>query len=254
MDVVTCSGLNKKFYYYQHQPRSLRDIFITLLHPKKKLRALEEWYALRSIDLTVARGETIAFVGHNGSGKSTLLKIIAGIYRATSGRVEVQGKVAPLLELGVGFHPDLTGKENVYLYASILGLRKREVDRLYGQMVEFADLEKFMGTPVKYYSSGMYARLGFSVAVFVNPDILLIDEVLSVGDVSFRSRCDEKIKEFQNRGKTILLVSHDLDTVAKTCTRAAWLAGGRMAMVGNVAEVIKGYQAGVTVAEDVPSI
>src|SRR5262249_27991972 len=151
----------------------------------------EEWYALKGLDLEVRQGETVAFIGQNGSGKSTLLKLIAGIYEPTAGQIEVHGKVAPLLELGVGFHPDLTGRENVYLYASILGLRKREVDQLYPQMIEFADLEKFMDTPVKYYSSGMYARLGFSVAVFVDPDILLIDEVLAVGDEFFRNRCEE---------------------------------------------------------------
>lgn len=254
MIVLRCTDVYKKFYYYQHQPRSLREMFIAMLHPKQKIGALEEWYALKGFDLEVAQGESVAFVGHNGSGKSTLLKLIAGIYMPTAGQIEVHGKVAPLLDVGVGFHPDLTGRENVYLYASILGLRKREVDQLYPQMIEFAELEKFIDIPVKYYSSGMYARLGFSVAVFVDPEILLIDEVLAVGDESFRTRCEDKIKDFQNRGKTILLVSHDLAAVEKMCDRAVWLEGGRMVLTGKAADVIKGYRASLGVTAGVQSV
>jgi len=254
MVVIQCIDVYKKFYYYQHQPRSLREMFITLLHPRRKLKSADEWFALRDFNLTVRRGEMIGFVGHNGSGKSTLLKLIAGIYPPTSGTVEVHGSVAPILELGVGFHWDLTGRENVYLYASILGLRRHEVDRLYPRMVEFAEMEEFMSVPIKYYSSGMYARLGFAVAVFIDPDILVLDEVLAVGDVGFRQRCEEKMREFRDRGKTILLVSHDLAVVERDCARTFWLERGRVMAAGKTSEVMKGYKASMGLVQNVPSV
>lgn len=193
----------------------------------------EEFNALSDISLNLSAGHTIGLIGHNGSGKSTLLKIIGGIIEPSSGQVRRRGRVAALLELGAGFHPDLTGRENIYMNAAILGMTKRDTDNKFDEIVEFSGIKAFIDTQVKFYSSGMYVRLGFAVAVHTNPDILLVDEVLTVGDEAFQRKCLEKIQEFQSDGRTIILVTHNLSQVVDMCDRAILLDHGHVVMDGN---------------------
>lgn len=203
-------------------------------------------WALRDVDLDLYAGETLGIIGPNGAGKTTALKLIAQITRPTSGCVTVRGRVSSLIELGAGFHPDLTGRENVYLNGAILGLRHRELDRLFNQIVTFAELERFIDTPVKRYSSGMYARLGFAVAAHVSPDILLVDEVLSVGDAAFQKRCYEKVWELvHHEGRLVIMVSHGFGYIRALCNRVLWLANGQVQMVGVPDDVIRAYESSV---------
>ena len=207
----------------------------------KALKPDEVVSALQDINLRVEKGQTFGVIGENGSGKSTLLKVVAGIAKPTQGRVTTEGKISALIELGAGFHPEITGRENVYINGIMLGLTKKEISAKFDEIVEFAELEDFIDAPVKTYSSGMYMRLGFAIAINVNPDILLIDEVLAVGDASFVPKCLDRIDDFRRRGKTILFVSHDLGTVNKICDRAAWLKGGRIQAIGEAKRVIDAY-------------
>lgn len=202
----------------------------------------EQFWALRDVNLEIASGHTIGLIGPNGSGKSTLLQMITGIITSTTGYVERTGRVAALLNLGAGFHPDLTGRENVYLNASILGLTRKEIDQHFEAIVAFSEIEKFIDTPVKFYSSGMYVRLAFAVAVHVDPDILIIDEVLSVGDEAFQRKCRDRIKLFQDQGKTIVLVTHSLDQVEKWCDRAILLIKGDVVAEGNPKDVVARFR------------
>ena len=204
------------------------------------------FYALRDVTFAIPRGETAGIIGRNGSGKSTLLRLIAGVMVPTEGIADVHGRVSPLIELGAGFHPDLTGRENVYLNASILGASSREIRERFDDIVDFAELREFIDTPVKRYSSGMFMRLGFSVAVHCDPDILLVDEVLSVGDAAFQEKCLAKMREFQSRGITIVLVTHVLPLVQQFCHRALWLHGGAVMADGQPDEVIRQYTEAVT--------
>jgi len=202
----------------------------------------EMFWALKGIDLDVAQGEIVGLVGRNGAGKSTLLKILSRITDPTEGFAEIRGTMGSLLEVGTGFHPELTGRENVYLNGSILGMRRAEIERKFDRIVEFSEIGKFLDTPVKHYSSGMYVRLAFSVAVHMEPDILVVDEVLAVGDASFQRKCLRKVGQMRQDGHTILLVSHDINTVRGVCNRAAWLLGGRIEAVGGVEEVTQAYR------------
>ena len=213
------------------------------LRPEEAIRALE------GISFEVTKGEAVALIGSNGSGKSTLLKIIAGLLRPTVGTIELSGRVAALIELGAGFHPEISGRENVFINGAVLGLDRREVEARYDEIVSFAGLHDFMEEPVKNYSSGMYVRLGFSVAIHTDPEILLVDEVLAVGDEAFSHRCLRKIEEFLGRGRTLLLVSHDLGLVEELCDRAIWLAGGTLRASGPPRQVIDGYREAVAEAE-----
>ena len=201
----------------------------------------EEFLALRDVSLEVPTGGTFGLIGENGSGKSTLLKCMARILRPEKGRITVTGKISALLELGAGFHPELSGRENVYLNGAILGLSRKEIDAKFDDIVGFAGLEKFIDTPVKNYSSGMYVRLGFSVAINVDPDVLLVDEVLAVGDESFQRRCDEKFAELKNAGKTIVIVSHALGTLRHLCDEIVSLEKGRVVARGEPGLVIDSY-------------
>ncbi len=210
------------------------DIF-SHLKPEEVIKAVD------NVSFEIEQGETFGIIGENGSGKSTLLKLIAGITQPTSGRIQVNGKVSALIELGAGFHPEISGRENIYINGIMLGLTKKEIDEKFDEIVKFAELEEFIDLPVKVYSSGMYMRLGFSVAINVDPDILLVDEVLAVGDASFVGKCLEKISEFKKRGKTIVFVSHSLDLVQKICHRAAWMKKGRIVMIGDPKEVVDKY-------------
>ena len=204
-------------------------------------RKPHEFTALDDVSLKVYKGETVGIVGANGAGKSTLLSIIARTLSPTSGSVRTHGSVSSLLELGAGFHPDLTGRENVMLYGSIMGIKASEMRRKFDEIVGFAGLERFIDQPVRFYSSGMYVRLGFSVAVQVDPDILLVDEVLAVGDADFQRRCMDKMDEFRNSGKTLLLITHDLNTIRRIANRIAYLTHGRLAGLGDPTLVTDRY-------------
>lgn len=198
-------------------------------------------WALKNVSFDVPQGEVLGFVGPNGAGKTTSLSLLAGIITPTDGRITARGRIGALIKLGAGFHPDLTGRENVYLNGSILGLRRAEINKLYDSIVEFAELENFMDTPVKRYSSGMYVRLGFAVAVHIEPEILLVDEILSVGDVSFQSRCLNRIGEIREAGTTVIFVSHNLHHIASFCDRVAYLSHGQIKRLGEPGEVLGAF-------------
>lgn len=198
--------------------------------------------ALDHIDLSVHQGEVFGLIGHNGAGKSTLLKLVARVLKPTEGRVLARGRVAPLLELGAGFHPELSGRENVYLNGALLGFTRQEMDEKFNRIVSFAELEAFIDAPMRTYSSGMWARLGFAVATDVKPDILIIDEILGVGDEAFQRKSAARIKQFQEEGATILLVSHNLHAIETMCARAAWLDHGHLVAVGEPADLVTQYR------------
>jgi lipopolysaccharide transport system ATP-binding protein len=204
-------------------------------------RKREELWALREVSLRVEPGESVGLIGHNGAGKTTVLRLLAGITRPTRGRVQTSGRVASLINLGAGFHPELTGRENIYLNGVILGLSRREVKQRFDQIVEFADLGAYIDTPLKRYSSGMYARLGFAVAAHVDPDVLLVDEVLSVGDVGFQDRSIRKMLSFRDSGQAVLFVSHNLSAVEMMCERVIWLDHGAIRQQGSTADIVRAY-------------
>lgn len=212
----------------------------------KSLRPDERVNALKNVSLKVEKGTAFGVIGENGSGKSTLLKIVAGIAKPTYGKVSVKGKVSALIELGAGFHPEISGRENVYINGIMLGLSKKEIHRKFDEIVKFAELEDFIDAPVKTYSSGMYMRLGFSIAINVNPEVLLVDEVLAVGDASFVPKCLDRINDFRRRKKTILFVSHDLTTVERICDKVAWFKEGKVETIGEPKRVIDAYLQDIT--------
>ncbi|HVF59574.1 MAG TPA: ABC transporter ATP-binding protein [Thermoanaerobaculia bacterium] len=214
-----------------------------------RLKPEEAIAALEDVSFEVGRGEAFGVVGGNGSGKSTLLKLVAGILRPTAGRVVVDGRVAALIELGAGFHPEISGRENVYINGAILGLSRREIERRYDGIVDFSGLADFMEEPVKNYSSGMYVRLGFAVAVHTDPDVLLVDEVLAVGDEAFAHRCLRRIEEHLAAGRTLLFVSHTLDLVEQVCDRTLWLDAGRLRLLGEPRRVVDAYRQAVAEEE-----
>lgn len=214
------------------------------------LKPAETFTALQDVSLRVEAGETVGVIGPNGSGKSTLLKLVAGITKPTSGTVNVKGRISALIELGAGFHPEISGRENIFINGIMLGLSKREVVQKFEEIVEFAELEEFIDAPVKTYSSGMYARLGFAVAIHVNPDVLLVDEILAVGDQGFTHKCLDKFAEFRRRGKTILLVTHSLSLVERFCDDAVWLDSGLIKAVGDPKRVVDAYLSHVEKQEE----
>jgi ABC-type polysaccharide/polyol phosphate transport system ATPase subunit len=210
----------------------------------------ETFAAVRDVSFTVPAGRTLGVIGRNGSGKSTLLKLVAGITKATTGSVVVNGRISALIELGAGFHPEISGRENVFINGIMLGLSKKEVARRFDEIVEFAELKDFIDAPVKTYSSGMYMRLGFAVAIHVDPDVLLVDEVLAVGDEGFTHKCLDKFSEFKRRGKTILLVTHSLGLVERFCDEALWMDNGSMKGLGDPKRVVDAYVTDVEVSEE----
>ena len=216
----------------------------------RDLRPSETFPALTDVSLTVPKGSTYGVIGRNGSGKSTALKLVAGITKPTSGTVRVQGRVSALIELGAGFHPEISGRENVFINGIMLGLSKREIQNRFDEIVEFAELREFIDAPVKTYSSGMYMRLGFAVAIHVDPDVLLVDEVLAVGDEGFTHKCLDKFAEFRRRNKTILLVTHSLNLVERFCDEALWLHGGRAMGDGDPRRVVDAYLTKVEESEE----
>ena len=202
------------------------------------------FWALNTIDLKIRRGEVFGIIGKNGAGKSTMLKVVAKVLKPTKGRVVVRGRIAPLLELGAGFHPELSGRENIYLNGALLGYSQKEMDDCFDQIVDFSELKDFIEAPIRTYSSGMYARLGFAVATAHVPEILIVDEILSVGDEGFQNKCNDLIAEFREMGTTILLVSHGLEKISKMCNRVAWLDHGVVQIVGEPDAVIQAYREG----------
>ena len=205
--------------------------------------ALErDFWALKNVSFEIKQGESVAFIGRNGAGKSTILKLLAGVTKPSAGKVEVNGKVAALIEVGAGFHPELTGRENIYLNGSILGLKKAEIEKCFDSIVSFAELEDFIDTPVKHYSSGMYVRLGFAVAAHTNPDIFLIDEVLAVGDEAFQKKCGDTLAAHKAAGKTMILVSHSMEDVADACDRCVYLSHGQIELDGKVEDAVAKYR------------
>ncbi|MDE0115447.1 MAG: ABC transporter ATP-binding protein [bacterium] len=244
VDAVAVEGVSKCFQLISDRPLSLKEAWTGMRHGSgRRLRRVrsEPFWALRDVSLEVPRGSMYGLVGRNGSGKSTLLRIMAGIYRPTEGRVEIRGRTSALLELGAGFHPALSGRENIYLNASVLGVPKSQIDERVDQIVEFAGLEEFIDSPVKIYSSGMYVRLGFAVAVHVDPEILIVDEVVAVGDEEFQLRCLSHLEALRAQGVTIVLVSHDLGMLRANCDQMAWLNRGLVAAAGEPQDVINAY-------------
>ncbi|MCX6357187.1 MAG: ABC transporter ATP-binding protein [Candidatus Aureabacteria bacterium] len=239
MHAIEAHGVGKRFYLRHTGRHTVKAAALGLLR-RRPPRA--EFWALKGISFDVDAGITLGIIVANGAGKSTLLGILACTMRPTEGTLNVRGRVSSLLELGAGFHPDLTGEENIYLIGSILGLTRREIRAKFDSIVRFAELEEFIHTPVKHYSSGMYVRLGFAVAVEVNPDILLIDEVMAVGDESFKKKCLAKIAQFRDEGKTMLIVSHDLDTITRVSDRVLLLDAGRIVNVGEPGQVVDQYR------------
>ncbi|MHB8780512.1 MAG: ABC transporter ATP-binding protein [Candidatus Geothermincolia bacterium] len=225
---IEIDNVGKCFRIYRDLNQSLKEKMINW-----RKRGFERFWALDGVSLDIYAGETLSIIGPNGSGKSTLLRLMTGIMTPNVGSIKTNGKVAAMLELGAGFQPDLTGKENIYLNASVLGFSKRDVDAIYDQIVDFAELGPFIDNQVKNYSSGMYVRLGFSVAINVNPDILLVDEVLAVGDEAFQTKCLDKINGFQRAGKTIVLVTHNVDLAAQISDRILWLENGKQLRLGD---------------------
>ncbi|GAA4686711.1 ABC transporter ATP-binding protein [Frondihabitans cladoniiphilus] len=226
--VITMNQVSKRFII--RKEKSLKERLVNFGRSRKHK---EDFWALRGIDLDIEAGTTVGLIGANGSGKSTLLKVIGGIIQPTDGSVRRRGQLAALLELGAGFHPDLTGRENVFLNGAILGLTQKQIEGYFDSIVEFSEIPDFIDTQVKFYSSGMYVRLAFAIAIHVDPDVLLVDEVLAVGDEPFQKKCLDKIKEFQQEGRTIVLVTHDLQTVQDMCDRAIVLSHGQVIFDGD---------------------
>jgi ABC-type polysaccharide/polyol phosphate transport system ATPase subunit len=222
---IQFENITQRFRVIRERPDTLREVFARLFSRRSPYLPFE---ALKDISFYVDEGEVLGIVGRNGSGKSTSLKIIAGVYLPTSGKVVVQGRVAALIELGAGFHGDLTGRENIVINGLMLGLSRRQIREREQSIVDFAELGEFIDTPVKQYSTGMFMRLGFSIAVEVDPDILLLDEILSVGDAAFQEKCMMRVEDFRHRGKTIIVVSHGMDSIKQLCTRAILLHEGHL--------------------------
>jgi ABC-2 type transport system ATP-binding protein len=238
VNAIEVDGVSKRFRLDTERHSSLKERVVRL----GRRRPAEELWALRDISIEVAEGQTVGLLGHNGSGKSTLLKCIGGILQPTSGVIRTAGRLASLLELGAGFHPELTGRENVFLNASILGMSKRDIAARFDDIVAFAELDRFIDQQVKHYSSGMYVRLGFAVATNVDPDVLLVDEVLAVGDESFQRKCLDRVREFQKDGRTIVFVTHAADLVRQICDRAAVLDHGDLVAWGHPSEAVRVFR------------
>lgn len=239
---VVAEGVSKRFRLYHERNQSLKAALM-----RKRRSVVEEFWALKDVSVEVPEGTTFGIIGENGSGKSTLMKCMAKILRPDHGRLAVNGKVSALLELGAGFHPELSGRENVYLNGSILGISQKELTRRFDDIVDYAGLGQFIDQPVKNYSSGMYVRLGFSVAINVDPDVLLVDEVLAVGDEAFQRKCGEKFAELRKEGKTIILVSHGMVAVHNLCDVVAWLDHGQVKMIDSARRVVDEYTGTVQV-------
>lgn len=233
--VISFSNVSKKFR--RGQKLLLKEALLDIFMPGRQ----EDFWALKDINFDIKKGETIGIIGNNGSGKSTILKLIAGVMFPTKGKVTVNGRISPLIELGAGFHPELTGRENIYLNGTILGLTKQQIDERFKEIVDFSELRDFIDTPVKHYSSGMYMRLGFSVAVHTDPEILLIDEIFAVGDSEFQKKCFKKMEEFKKTKVTIVFVTHDMNIVQDFCEKAIFIEKGSIKNIDSAKQIVKIY-------------
>jgi lipopolysaccharide transport system ATP-binding protein len=242
---IVASGVSKRYRQAHDRPGSLKEAVVR----RARDRTVEDYWALRDVDLEVERGRFYGLIGHNGSGKSSLLKLMAGIHRPTAGQIRVNGRVSALLELGSGFHPELSGRENIYLNGAILGLSRKQMDAAIDDIIDFSGIGDFVDAPVKVLSSGMYVRLGFAVAVHVEPEILLVDEVIAVGDEEFQRKCLDHLYELRRRGATIVLVSHSIPLVESLCDEVAWLDHGVLRQVGPPGDVCRAYLDAVNQAE-----
>jgi lipopolysaccharide transport system ATP-binding protein len=243
--VIAAENLSKSYRRGMASSGLLRDTLALAFRAPHKLfrrKRQESFWALKDVSLEVPQGEVLGLIGRNGSGKTTLLKILSRITRPTAGWAEIHGRVGSLLEVGTGFHPELTGRENTYLSGAILGMRKDEITSKFDEIVAFAELEKFIDTPVKHYSSGMYVRLAFAVAAHLEPEILLVDEVLAVGDIRFQKKCLGKMGDVARAGRTVILVTHQLNQIRRLCHRVVWLDGGLLRRTGNTADVVSAYE------------
>ena len=234
---IKAENISKKYHLQKH--KTFKE-FIPALLGRQEI--IIQFKALSHLNFEVEKGDSIGILGKNGSGKSTLLKVIAGVTKPSDGRITVHGRVAPLIELGAGFHPELTGRENVYLNGSILGIKRREMEKLYPSIVAFAELEEFMDQPIKHYSSGMYMRLAFAVAVAETPDILLVDEILAVGDAQFQLKCLKRMAEFKKNGSTMVMVSHSPEQVKQYCNKGLVLHGGKQLFFGEIEQATAVYE------------
>lgn len=235
-NAIEVKDMTKKFNVFYDKANTLKEKIMFWNRSDKETRVV-----LKNINLDIKKGETVALVGVNGSGKSTLLKLMTKIIYPTKGTVKTSGKLTSLLELGAGFHPDFSGRENIYFNASIFGLSKKDIDARLDKIIDFSELREFIDNPVRTYSSGMYMRLAFSVAINVDADILLIDEILAVGDQHFQDKCFSKLEELRDSDKTIVIVTHNLDSIKKLCNRAIWINDGEIKMDGNCSEIIDAY-------------
>jgi lipopolysaccharide transport system ATP-binding protein len=239
MSVITAENLSKRYYLGAEKANSLRDA-ITGMFARSRDPASELW-ALAGVSFELAEGESLGIIGRNGAGKSTLLKILSRITKPTRGRAEIHGRVGSLLEVGTGFHNELTGRENIYLNGAVLGMKHSEIQSKFDEIVAFSELERFLDTPVKHYSSGMYMRLAFSVAAHLEPDVLIVDEVLAVGDAAFQKKSLLKMREAGRSGRTVIFVSHDMQAISRLCGRALWLKDGRIEKSGEASQVVSDY-------------
>lgn len=247
LPVIECVNVEKRFHHYEHRTTTLQEFVIQWLR-RNKQPVPAPAFQLHGIDLQVHAGESLALIGANGSGKSTLLRLLAGIYPPTRGRIIRRGTVVPVIELGSTFQPSLTGVENILLYAAALGLGRREVEMKLDGIFAFAGVEEFREVPLKYYSSGMRSRLAFAIAASARADVMLLDEVTAVGDAEFRDRCVEHLQRFQQNGGTLVIVSHDLESVRELCTRAVWMEHGAVRATGPAGDIIGAYEATVHAA------
>lgn len=247
--VIRVENVTQRFRVIHERPDSVRELFSKFFRKKVKYHDFE---AVKNASLSVKRGEVVGIIGRNGSGKSTLLKVIAGVYRPSMGRVTVTGSIAPLIELGAGMHPELTGRENILLNGLLMGFSKQEMMQREQRIIEFADLGDFIQAPIRQYSSGMYMRLAFAVATEVDPDILVMDEVLAVGDLEFQAKCFDRLRRFRESGKTILIVTHSMTQIEEICSRAVYLDRGQIVIDGDPAEVIEQYQRSALAAIEEP--
>jgi len=234
---ILAENISKKYHLQKH--RTFKE-FLPALLGKQEMTI--RFNALSNINIEIKKGDSLGILGKNGSGKSTLLKIIAGVTKPSDGRITVTGRIAPLIELGAGFHPELTGRENVYLNGSILGIKRKDMKILYSEIVKFAQLQDFMDQPIKFYSSGMYMRLAFAVAVAETPDILLVDEILAVGDTKFQQKCLARMKEFKRKGSTMIMVSHSMGQLLSHCETGLVLDHGKQLFYGNIKEAVELYK------------
>ena len=238
-NIISVKDVEMHFNMSKEKIDSIKEYFIKL--SKRQLR-YEDFIALDGVSVDIKKGEIFGIVGLNGSGKSTILKVISGILKPTKGSVEVRGSISPLIELGAGFDLDLTARENIYLNGSVLGYSKATIDECFDDIVEFSEMRDFLDVPMKNYSSGMVARIGFSIATIVKPDILIVDEILSVGDFLFQQKCEDRINKLMEGGTTVLIVSHSLDQIKRLCDRVMWLDKGKVKMIGAMDEVCKQYE------------